>query len=166
MPGPAFSFKEFLDECHTVLAIPSAHAETSLYGAYEKLLNPRAQVRNARSRVTLTEPPRVMRRLWSYPGLVESVHLTQRCGGLVVVVDCLVFDRGCASRGCCDGVAGCGRSRGTRRWRWLARSGCASAAGSPTRLACVPRTLRPPRCRSSHRPTPWMGEARIGGRGE
>ena len=94
MPGPAFLFKEFLDECHTVLAIPSAHAETSLYGAYEKLLNPRAQVRNARSRVTLTEPPRVMRRLWSYPGLVESVHLTQRCGGLVVVVDCLVFDRG------------------------------------------------------------------------
>ena len=31
---------------------------------------------------------------WSYPGFVESVHLTQRCGGLVVVVDCLVFDRG------------------------------------------------------------------------
>ena len=55
-----------------------AHAETSLYGAYEKLLNPRAQVRNARSRVTLTEPPRVMGRLWSYPGLVESVHLAQR----------------------------------------------------------------------------------------
>ena len=40
MPGPAFSFKDFLDECHTVLAIPGAHAETSLYGAYEKLLNP------------------------------------------------------------------------------------------------------------------------------
>jgi hypothetical protein len=38
MAGFSTLFADFLDDCHGVLAIPGAHAETSLYSAYEQLL--------------------------------------------------------------------------------------------------------------------------------
>ncbi len=48
-------YHRFLGECEAVLAIPGAHAETSLYGAYEQLLGWQSnELRGASSRVTQT----------------------------------------------------------------------------------------------------------------